>query len=81
MGGLKEVLDVPESLEVHTMVPIGYPAYKKPAPYRRKLKEIVHYEKYDRSKYRTDEDILKFVRHLRKTSRRTYKRPSGRTWA
>lgn len=92
MGGLKEVLDVPDPLEVHTLVPIGYPAYKKPAPYRRKLKEILHYEKYDHSKYRTDEDILKFVRHLRQTSRpaynylrqtsrRAYKRPSGKTWA
>jgi nitroreductase len=81
MGGLKEVLDVPDPLEVHTLVPIGYPTYKKPAPYRRQLKEIVHHEKYDRSKYRTDEDILKFVRHLRQTSRPAYKRPSGKTWA
>ncbi|MCJ7595315.1 MAG: nitroreductase family protein [Desulfobacterales bacterium] len=81
MQGLKEVLDVPDPLEVHTLVPIGYPAYKKPAPFRRKLKEIVHYEKYDRSKYRTDEDILKFVQTIRETSRQAYKRPSGKTWA
>jgi hypothetical protein len=48
---------------------------------RRKLKEIVHYEKYDRSKYRTDEDILKFVQTIRETSRPAYKKPSGETWA
>lgn len=81
MGSLNEVLDVPDPLEVHTLVPIGYPAYKKPAPFRRKLKEIVHYEKYDRSKYRTDEDILKFVQTIRETSKQAYKRPSGDTWA
>jgi nitroreductase len=81
MGGLKEVLDVPDPLEIHTLVPIGYPAYKKPAPFRRKLKEIVHHEKYDRSRYRTDEDVLDFVRQLRKTSRPAYKKPSGDTWA
>ena len=81
MTSLKNVLDVPEALEIHTLVPIGYPAYKKPAPYRRKLKEIVHYEKYDHSKYRTEEDIMEWIRHLRQMSRPAYKKPSGDTWA
>lgn len=80
-GKLKALLEVPPALEIHTIVPIGYPAYKKPAPYRRKLKEIVHREKYDQAKYRTEKDIIEYVRHLRQTSRPAYKRPSGETWA
>jgi hypothetical protein len=80
-GKLKALLKVPHELEIHTIVPIGYPAYKRPAPYRRKLEEIVHREEYDTSKYRTEEDIVEYVRHLRKTSRPAYKRPSGETWA
>ncbi|UCG64207.1 MAG: nitroreductase family protein [Deltaproteobacteria bacterium] len=81
MEKLKALLDVPDDLEIHTLVPIGYPAYKRPRPYRRKLKEIVHHEKYDRSKYRTEEDIVAYLRHLRETSRPAYKKPSGETWA
>jgi 5,6-dimethylbenzimidazole synthase len=80
-GKLKTLLKVPHELEIHTIVPIGYPAYKRPRPYRRKLEEIVHRETYDPSKYRTEEDIVEYVRHLRKTSRPAYKRPSGETWA
>ncbi len=80
-GKLKSLLEVPPELEIHTIVPIGYPAYKRPAPYRRKLKEIVHKEKYDPSKYRSEQDIVEYVRQLRKTSRPAYKRPSGKTWA
>jgi 5,6-dimethylbenzimidazole synthase len=78
---LKALLGVPTELEVHTLVPIGYPAYKRPAPFRRKLKEIVHYEKYDLSRYRTEADIVAYVCHLRETSRPAYKKPTGETWA
>src|SRR4030042_2366341 len=61
----KAILDVPEVLEVHSMVVLGYPAFEPPTPYRRELKEIVHYEKYDRSKYRTGQDIINYVHTLR----------------
>lgn len=63
---LKRLLDVPDQLEIHTIVPIGYPDYDPPAPYRREAKEIVHYNKYDQSKFRTEEDIIEWLRYLRK---------------
>ncbi len=69
---VKALLDVPADLIIHTMVPIGYPAYEPPPPYRRELKEMVHYEKYDHSKYRTDEDIYNFILDLRRRTRATY---------
>ncbi len=75
---LRRILDVPEELSIHTIIPIGYPAYKPPPPYRRELKEIVHYETYDRSKYRTDDDIHDFILDLRRRTRAAYDLPLGR---
>lgn len=69
---VKELLDIPDDLIIHTLIPIGYPAHTPAPPYRRKLKEIVHYEKYDRSKYRSDEDIVEFLALLRKHTNAAY---------
>lgn len=72
---LKQLLNVPMDLCIHTIVPIGYPAYEAPPPYRRKLSDIVHYEKYDLSKYRSDEDIYNFIVELRRRTRVAYDKP------
>ncbi len=37
--------------------------------YRRELKEITHSDKYEMSKYRTDEQIIEYIATLRKTTR------------
>ena len=71
---LKVLLDVPEELTIPTIVPIGYPAYEPPPPYRRDLKEIIHFEKYDRSKYRSGDDIYNFLLTLRQKTRPSYRR-------
>ena len=70
---LKRLLNVPEELSIPTLVPIGYPDYKKPAPpFRRKLSDIVHSEKYDSSRYRTGEDIHNFLLELRRRTGEAY---------
>jgi len=61
----KTILKVPEVMEVHSLVVLGYPAFEPPTPYRRELKEIVHYEEYDRSKYRSGQDIINYINTLR----------------
>jgi 5,6-dimethylbenzimidazole synthase len=61
----KSLLNVPEVIEVHSLVVLGYPAYEPPPGYRRELQEIVHYETYDRSKVSTNEDILKHMLAVR----------------
>lgn len=68
----KDLLKVPHQLTIHEFVPIGYRSSKPPTGYRRELKELVHYEEYDQSRYRTDEDILEFVRKLRKKTKPAY---------
>lgn len=70
---IKRILDVPEILELHSLVAVGYPAYEPPAPYRRRFGEIVHYERYDRSRYRSGEDIVKYLRLLRRKTEPAYK--------
>src|SRR3970282_2020839 len=61
----KALLGIPPVLSIHTIVPIGYPAGKTSPPYRRKLEEIVHYDTYDQSKYRTGEQVQQFLAQLR----------------
>lgn len=70
---LKAMLDVPDELAIHTIVPIGYPAYEPSTAYRREVSEIVHYEKYDRKKYRSGDDIYEFLLKLREKTRPSYK--------
>ncbi len=62
---IKQILDIPEMLDLHTIVAVGYPAYTPKAPYRRRLADIVHYDRYDRSKYRSAEQIQQFLYSLR----------------
>ncbi|MBI4331369.1 MAG: nitroreductase family protein [Chloroflexi bacterium] len=76
-GSLKTLLDVPEELAIPTLVPIGYRDSKAAPPYRRKLSEIVHQERYDRSRFRTGEDIYNFLLHLRRRTREAYAEVQG----
>ena len=66
---LKALLDVPPELSVHTIVPIGYPSYEPPPPWRRELNEMVHHEKYEHAKYRSGDDIFNFLVEHRKRIR------------
>jgi hypothetical protein len=67
------LLDLPEELAIHTILPIGYPAYEPSPTYRRDLSEIIHFEKYDRAKYRSGDDIYNYLLSLRQGTRPAYK--------
>lgn len=43
---LKDLLDIPEEIEVMAIIPVGYPDEKPPPPPRRLIREIAHREKY-----------------------------------
>ncbi|MBI4187779.1 MAG: nitroreductase family protein [Chloroflexi bacterium] len=75
-AALHELLGVPEELTIHTIVPIGYPDYKPAPSYRRELKEIVHYEKYDQSRRRSGDDIYQFLLELRQRTKAAYVIPT-----
>ncbi len=69
---LRALLDVPEELTIHTIVPVGYPAYEASPSYRRELKEIMHLDKYDRSKFRSGDDIYQFLLDLKHRTKPAY---------
>ncbi len=74
-GPLKSLLGVPEEYMIPQIVPPGYYHYKPAPPFRRKLDEIVHSDASDRSKYRDDEQVIKFIADLRKRSTAAYHVP------
>ena len=58
---LKHLLDIPRELKVYHLVPVGYVSVRAQPSSRRPLEAIVHYERYDPRKQRTDEDIARFI--------------------
>lgn len=71
-GRLKSLLGIPDVFVVILIIPIGYPAYQPASGYRRELKELVHYEKYNMSKYRKHREVIEFIARLREKSRVHY---------
>jgi len=62
---IKELVGIPSELEIYETIAIGYPAYEpKPRPVREK-EEILHYDYYDKTRFRTDEEVKAFIRSLR----------------
>ncbi len=76
---LKAILGVPEILEVQTLAAVGYPAYTPAPAYRRALKDIVHYDRYDLSKARSAKDIYDFLVDLRKATEKPYRQGQNST--
>ncbi len=65
---VKELLGIPQNLHVYHLIPIGYSNNRPDAHYRRPIEEMVHREKYDTSKYRSDEEFDRFVmQHTRRS--------------
>jgi nitroreductase len=62
---LKQILEIPPEIRLFSLVPLGYPAHQ-PVGHRRELGELIHHEKYDMSKLRSQEAIQEFVKYLRR---------------
>lgn len=62
---LKSLLGIPEPLQLYHLLPIGF---AKPSPTihhpRRPLEEMVHHERYDRSKFRGEAELQEFMRTM-----------------
>lgn len=72
---IKKLLGIPDIFRIYVIVPIGYPDYASPPPYRRELSEIVHYDGYDMSKYRDTKKLQKWIVELRKKTTPHYHVP------
>jgi nitroreductase len=77
----KRVLGVPDLVMIHHIIPVGWPAMDRRPGTRRPLEDVVHYDRYDMSKYMSNEQIIEFLRELRGLTRRGYhdepKKPGG----
>ncbi len=63
---LKDLLEIPEKLEIYDMLVLGYPTYEPKPRFVRERVDLVHYGRYDKAKYRSDDEITKFIAGLRK---------------
>jgi nitroreductase len=69
----KRILNVPDVMLFYSIIPVGYPDVPPKEGVRRPLDEIVHKDKYDRSKYLSNRQIVDYVRELRGKTMPKYK--------
>jgi nitroreductase len=62
---LKALLGIPDPLRVYHLIPVGFakrsPTIDHP---RRPLEELVHRERYDRAKFRNDDQLRAFIEEM-----------------
>lgn len=73
----KRILHIPDLLMVYLIIPVGYPAVEPKRGVRREVSELVHFEKYDSSKYMTNEDIIHYLASLRGSTLAKYRKSYG----
>lgn len=62
---LKVLLEIPKELEIYDMMALGYPASEPKPRLVRPKDDLIHNEKYDKSRIRTDSDLKEFIHNLR----------------
>jgi hypothetical protein len=55
-------------LKVYLIIPIGYPDVPARDGVRRPLQDMVHRERYDISKYMSNEEVLRYLYSLREAT-------------
>jgi nitroreductase len=60
-SNIKKILGIPPLFKIYDLIAIGYPGSPPKPKYLRKLREMIHWEKYDLNSYRSDEDIMRFI--------------------
>jgi nitroreductase len=63
---IMDALGVPDDLVVYDMMALGHPAAQPKPRIVRGREELIHRERYDMAKYRTCEQVMEFLRSLRK---------------
>ncbi len=62
---LAEILGYPPTLEAVGTIPVGYPEKDAAFRYRRPIEQVVHWNRYDPTKYRPQPMIDYYIDHLR----------------
>jgi nitroreductase len=61
----KDLLGVPKELELYDMMAVGYPDTEPKPRLVRAKEEMVHYDHYDKTKFRTEQQVKDFIAALR----------------
>ena len=69
----RQILKYPEPVCLNIIVPVGYRAYEPGPPHRLPLKDLVHFDQYDMSKYMRGKDFLKFLDKIRALGKPGYR--------
>ncbi len=65
-GMTKHLLQIPGHYDVYEAMPVGYPTYYPKPRYVKPLDEIVHYDKFDVKRDRTEQQICEYIiAHMR----------------
>ena len=62
---IKDLLGIPDLLEIYDMMVLGYPAIDPPGKYLRPLKEVSHCNRCHPDEFRTDDAVRGFVKKAR----------------
>lgn len=60
-GMTKHLLGIPQHYIIYEAMPLGFPTYYPKPRYVKPLQELVHYERYDPARHRTENDIREYV--------------------
>ena len=69
----KRVLGIPDLAMLYLIIPVGYPAVEPMVGVRRELDDLLHYDRYDMSKYMSNEEIIRYLSALRKKTLGKYR--------
>ena len=61
---IEQLLGIPKEFEIYEMMAVGYPDVEPKPRLVRAKEEMVHYDHYEKSKFRTDEKINDFIAAL-----------------
>ncbi len=61
----KDLLGIPKEIEVYEMMALGYPDTEPKPRLVRAKEEMVHYDYYDKAKFRTEQQVKDFIVSLR----------------
>ena len=61
----KRILGVPDLIRLHDIIPVGYADVEPMTGVRRDLDEMVHRDRYDMSKYMTNQQVIEYLYSLR----------------
>jgi len=63
---LKKFLEIPAEIEIYDLLAIGYPGHQPKARFVRERADMVHDGRYEKAKYRSDEEIRDYIVRLRR---------------